>query len=108
MAMTSPRTRATARMSKRHANGDSGSPYDPAQGAGDTRKVATPGSNTTGSDRGLDANPWAKAPFAQRNRVEPLNTTANRVALVANAAQKPPTHHPAHTPIQPTTHLLRR
>src|SRR5580692_9332814 len=108
MAISSPRTSARARMSKRHSNGDSGIPYDPAIGPGNARTVAWR-SNAAGSRaRGFPADRNAKAAFAQRNRVETAKTTTKRAAFVANTVQKTPTYPIDENHAQSTTMLLMR
>jgi hypothetical protein len=108
MAISSPRTSARARASKRHSNGDSGIPYDPAIGPGNARTVAW-GSNAAGRrGRGFPADRNAKAAFAQRNRVETAKTTTKRAAFVANAVQKTPTYPIDENHAQSTMTLVMR
>src|SRR6516165_4391390 len=108
MAMRSPRTSATKRMSKRHCNGDSGSPYAPAIGLGNARTAAW-GSKAAGSpNRGLNANRYARVAFAQRSKAETAKTTTKRAALVANAVQKTPTYPIDENHAQSTTTVVMR
>src|SRR6516225_6039910 len=108
MAMSSPRTSATARMSKRHCNGDSGSPYEPAIGPGKARTAAW-GSKAAGSrNRSLNANRYARVAFAQRSKVEMAKTTTKRAALAANVVQKTPTYPIDENHAQSTTTAVMR
>ena len=96
-------------MSKRHSNGDSGSPYEPATGPGNARTVANPGSIAAESESGrLDANRNANIAFAQRSKVETAKTTTKRAALVANAVQKTPTYPIDENHAQSTTTVVMR
>src|SRR6516164_477720 len=108
MAMRSPRTSATKRMSTRHSDGDSGSPYEPATGPGNARTAAW-GSNAAGSrSRSLNANRYARVAFAQRSKDETAKTATKRAALVANAVQKTPTYPIDENHAQSTTTVVMR
>ena len=97
IAISSPMTRATARMSKRR--GKAGTQVKQlGRRLGRCPDCGKPGSSAAGSrSRRCDANRNASAPFTQKSKVDTAKTAVKRTAFVAKTVQKTPTYQSTRT-----------
>ena len=108
IAISSPATRAAARMSKRHGNCAEAGPSHSGGPPGNARNAVTPGSSTTESRGRRAANRKASAPFTQRSKLDTAKTAMNRTAFVAKTVQKTPTYPIVENHAQSITRAMAR